>query len=73
MGDPEQEVRTDDDLGSQIYYRIILNCDIENCDRGAVVDLAGQIHFRMDGAEYTRTEMHLCESHRSKLQELVDQ
>jgi len=73
MGDFEQKARIDDNLGSQIHYKIPVNCDIESCDRGAVVDLGGQIHFRMDGEKYSRAEMRLCESHRSKLQELVDQ
>jgi hypothetical protein len=69
----EHHAEIDDDLGTQIHYKIEFACDIEGCDRGSVVDLAGQIHFRMDGAEYTRTEMRLCESHRSKLQEVLDQ
>jgi hypothetical protein len=67
----EQQVEIDDDLGSQIHYGISLNCDIEGCNRGAVVDIGGQIHFRMDGEEYSRVEMRLCESHHNKLELLT--
>jgi hypothetical protein len=69
----EQHVEIDCDLGTQIHYKIKLNCDIEGCDRAAVVDLGGQIHYRMDGEEYSRAEMRFCESHWNKLEVLVDE
>lgn len=64
--------RLDEDHGTHIHYDFEIGCKIDGCDGDAEVLVGGYIHFTMDGEQYSRDEMRLCQAHHQKVQRLID-